>query len=474
MEVDCHIPRAGLKLLDRYVLNKQIAKGGFSSVWAVSDTESKLRVAAKCIQDPMHDTAIETEIYRDLGSTEGFAGYYDFCVEGTCSYILLERLHSDLFHAYRSKRERFTEEYVYSLGIQMFDRIESLHKLGFVHRDLKPTQFMFKRHSKLLYLIDFNLARKYPKSFAYISQQKGGLVGNITYASLSAHTIEQQTRRDDCESLLYVLLYLLKGSLPWQGSIDKSREPIGQVVSIKSKTPIVELCRGLPAEFSFLVGRARSMTFDEKPDYDFFKNTLDALRRKLQPSLTLEVNLSVEPLYSLNSNSLLTTSFMSYTDLSPDLSPVKLDSGVPTESSLKLTKTLRKSGSQRHLSRSKDADNISQEESLRQARSPGASVRHKPAQSLKQMFCHGSLESKKPEESLDATRRSLQKHTRLIKKVTKKLRRNLPRGLNHEALLRSKEFCGDIQVLPEHTPDKVSEVQTKAVAEAFSGNCLVF
>mmetsp|Transcript_10540 Transcript_10540/g.20263 ORF Transcript_10540/g.20263 Transcript_10540/m.20263 type:complete len:417 (-) Transcript_10540:22-1272(-) len=416
MEADCATPRAGLKLLDRYTLDRKIAKGGFSSVWAVTDSQSKLKVAAKCVQDPMHNSMREAEIYRDLSSEEGFAEYYDYCIQDNCFFILLERLNRDLFYAYRSKREKFTEEYIYGLGVQMFERIESLHKLGYVHRDLKPSQFMFKRSSHLLYLIDFNLARKYPKTFAYISQHKGGLVGNVTYASLSAHTIEQQTRRDDCESILYILLYFLKGSLPWQGLLEKGREQIGLVASIKSKTPITELCRGLPVEFSILLNRARSMTFEETPDYPFFKATLQSLHRKFRPTPmhTLDATPSSSGLYSLSNTSLMSVSIMSFTDASPDNSPIKLDSGIPTDTSLKVTDMSPKPKSNR--------------------------------------FCS------------------------LLKKPTKKLKRNLPKGINREALLRSKEFFKESES-EEDLPPCIGEgglMEVKEELDKKAGNCLMF
>lgn len=334
MEAESHLVKPGLKLLDRFVLEKQIGKGGFCSVWAATDTTGELKVAAKCVQDPSHYSMREAEIYRDLSNTEGFAEYYGHCLQDNCFFILLERLHRDLFQFYRSKHDKFTEEYVYGLGVQMFDRIENLHRLGFVHRDLKPSQFMLKRQSPLLYLVDFNLSRKFPKSFGYVSQHKGGIVGNVIYASLSAHSIEQQTRRDDCESLLYIILYLIKGSLPWQGVLGKGREQIGQVASIKTKTPISELCRDLPIEFAALISKARSMTFEEAPDYAFFKHSLEAIQRKagLKMKLTVDTSKLSNSLYSLQTNSLMSASMLTCSDCSP----TKLDTEVvATDTSIK-------------------------------------------------------------------------------------------------------------------------------------------
>lgn len=310
--------RPGLNLLDRYVLHKQIAKGGFSSVWAVYDTLLNAKVAAKCVKDPMHNSMREAEIYRDLSNLEGFATFYDSVLKENCFFIFIERLHSDLQHTFNTKPKSFTAEYVYTLGIQMFSRIETLHSLGFVHRDLKPSQFMSKHGSSLLYLIDFNLSRKFPKSLASVSQQKGGMVGNIAFASLHAHSIEQQTRRDDCESILYILLYFLRGKLPWQGLLHKGRENLSQVISVKAKFPIAELCRGLPQELGILLSKVRSMTFNETPSYSFFISTLETLKLKHLPSVS-----QIFGILPKSSNSLMTTTFMSSAEEIPKLSADK-------------------------------------------------------------------------------------------------------------------------------------------------------
>jgi serine/threonine protein kinase len=303
----------------------------------------------------------EVEIYHDLAKRAGFAAFYDYCSIDNCLFIFMERLAKDMSYLYRTKRNKFTEEYVYTLGAQMFERIETLHNLGYVHRDLKPSQFMFKRHSSQLHLVDFNLARKYPKSFAYVSQHNGGFVGNVTYASISAHKIGQQTRRDDCESVLYIIIYLLKSSLPWQSKgQDRGREPASQVLTVKMRTPLAELCKDLPAELGIMLSRARAMTFEEAPDYGFFKSTLMNLGNKLCKSLSTELNL-ISPVTILskphrssmqdstcslaNSSMLSGLSTVSVLDNSPGLGPKKPSSSSSTSPtrSLKSAKALKES-----------------------------------------------------------------------------------------------------------------------------------
>jgi serine/threonine protein kinase len=312
------------------------------------------------MENPLHNPMQEVEIYRDLAKSAGFAAFYNYCSLDSCFFIFLERLTKDMYHMFRTKRSKFTEEYVYTLGAQMFERIETLHKLGYVHRDLKPSQFMYKRHSAQLHLVDFNLARKYPISFAYVSQHNGGFVGNATFASVSAHKIGQQTRRDDCESVLYIIIYLLKSSLPWQSNgQDRGREPVSQVFTVKMKTPLSELCKGLPVELGIMLSRARATTFEEAPDYAFFKSTLLNLRKKCGRSLSTELNLASpvlseayrsskqESTFSLANSSMLSgLSTLSVFDNSPGLSPTKdrsTSSGASPTKSLRFAKGLKES-----------------------------------------------------------------------------------------------------------------------------------
>jgi serine/threonine protein kinase len=342
----------------------------------------------------------EAEIYRKLEGEQGFAKFYGHCLHESSFFIILERLHHDLSYCFHNKRANFTEAYVYGLGLQMFQRIQSLHGCGYVHRDLKPSQFLIKRRSSDLYLVDFNLSRKYPKSFAFTTQGKGGIVGNAVFASVSAHSTEQQTRRDDCESILYIIIYLLKGSLPWQGLLSKGREKMGTVVSLKSRTMPHDLCSGLPTELATMLGRVRAMAFEETPDYRYFKGTLEMLMRR-------------------------------HTSIHPqglDVLPSLLGS-LESSSQIQMTGSLRSSV----------ADSPSKIESGHST-FPSTNKRNKP---IKTNSVEGSL----------------------LKLATKKLKRNLPQGINRDVILKAMEFCDEPAEPPPDEPP---------VPAVNSEKCLVF
>ena len=107
------------------------------------------------------------------------------------------------------------------LGQQMVDRLQTLHSKGYIHRDLRPEHFLYGRGKRpnRLYLTGLNTSKKYlrmDKKHADYRDNKQSFTGTARFLSLNAHMGIQQSRRDDIESLMYILIYLIKTSLPWQ------------------------------------------------------------------------------------------------------------------------------------------------------------------------------------------------------------------------------------------------------------------
>jgi casein kinase 1 len=163
---------------------------------------------------------------------------------------------------------------------QMITRIEYIHSKGFVHRDVKPDNFLIGRLNKKeqIYIIDFGLAKRYKdeKTGKHIPYEEGkSLIGTARYASINTHLGVDQSRRDDIEALAYILIYFMKGSLPWQGLKAKNmKEKYDKIKEKKISTSIHELCEGLSNDFVKFITYARELKFDSKPDYIFLKNII--------------------------------------------------------------------------------------------------------------------------------------------------------------------------------------------------------
>ena len=173
------------------------------------------------------------------------------------------------------------------LGYQMVNILQYIHDRHIIHRDIKPDNFVMgaKENNDRLYILDFGLAKKYRSSrtlrqYPYIKKKK--LTGTARYASIHALEAYEQSRRDDLESVGYVLMYFLRGELPWQGLRVKSKEDrYKRILEKKKETSSEELCVGFPREFYQYVDYTKKLEYEEDPDYDMLKQLfLDVIKKR--------------------------------------------------------------------------------------------------------------------------------------------------------------------------------------------------
>ena len=147
---------------------------------------------------------------------------------------------------------------------------------------MKPDNFLIGQNNRaMVYIIDFGLAKRYinPKTGKHIPYRNGkSLTGTARYASISTHMGIEQSRRDDLEGAAYMLIYLLRGNLPWQGLIYKDKEDKHQkIMQCKTGTSLENLCKGLPTDFQVFLRYTKTLKFDEDPDYNYLRGLLKGL-----------------------------------------------------------------------------------------------------------------------------------------------------------------------------------------------------
>uniref|UniRef100_A0A803MRN6 non-specific serine/threonine protein kinase n=1 Tax=Chenopodium quinoa TaxID=63459 RepID=A0A803MRN6_CHEQI len=198
-------------------------------------------------------------------------------VEGDYNVLVMDLLGPSLEDLFNFCSRKFSLKTVLMLADQMINRIEFVHSKSFLHRDIKPDNFLMGlgRRANQVYVIDFGLAKKYRDTTTHQHipyRDNKNLTGTARYASMNTHLGIEQSRRDDLESLGYVLMYFLRGSLPWQGlKAGTKKQKYERISEKKVSTSIEALCRGYPTEFASYFHYCRSLRFDDKPDYAYLK-----------------------------------------------------------------------------------------------------------------------------------------------------------------------------------------------------------
>ncbi len=174
--------------------------------------------------------------------------------------------------------KKFSIKTVCMLAYQMINILQYIHEKHIIHRDIKPDNFVMglNENNAHLYIIDFGLSKKYRSSktlmqYPLIKRKK--LVGTARYASIHALEEFEQSRRDDLESVGYVLIYFLKGRLPWQGLKAKGKEErYMKILTKKKEIKSEELCKGFPFIFQNFVHYSKNLDYLEEPDYENLKD----------------------------------------------------------------------------------------------------------------------------------------------------------------------------------------------------------
>ncbi|OAY34618.1 casein kinase 1-like protein 10 isoform X2 [Manihot esculenta] len=263
----------------KFKLGRKIGSGSFGELYLGVNVQTGEEVAVKLepVKTKHPQLHYESKLYMLLQGGTGIPHLKWFGVEADYNVMVIDLLGPSLEDLFNYCNRKFTLKTVLMLADQLINRVEYMHSRGFLHRDIKPDNFLMGlgRKANQVYVIDYGLAKKYRdlqthKHIPY--RENKNLTGTARYASVNTHLGVEQSRRDDLESLGYVLMYFLRGSLPWQGlRAGTKKQKYDKISEKKVSTPIEVLCKSYPSEFVSYFHYCRALRFEDKPDYSYLK-----------------------------------------------------------------------------------------------------------------------------------------------------------------------------------------------------------
>lgn len=263
-----------------FLFGDPIGSGSFGSVFEGQNVQTGEKVAIK--KETMGrgnppQLIYEMQVLKSMNGATGFPRAMVFWKGNGFSALAMSLVGKNLDQIFERCRKKFTVHTVLMLADQMISRLEFLHEKNVIHRDIKPENFTvgLGQESNIVYLIDFGLSKTYRDPLTHIHipfRERRSLVGTIRYASVNNHLGIEVSRRDDLESLAYVLFYFLRGHLPWQGVRSHTKQArMLKIQDMKRRITPEELCQGFPSEFGVFLNMVRNLGFDEKPNYTEYR-----------------------------------------------------------------------------------------------------------------------------------------------------------------------------------------------------------
>ena len=252
----------------KYNLISKIGEGSFGSIYKAENIRTSEYVAIKVepIDSGLNLLKSESKIYQYLLNTDGIPTVKWYGKDDKNYYMVINLLDKSL-EELKEEKQQFSLRLTLQIGIQLLTLMKNIHNKGLVHRDIKPENFLLglNNNKKQIYLIDFGLCKTYLNGNTHIEMKNtSGLIGSKTYASLNAHNLNELSRRDDLESLGYMLIYFYIGNLPWREEIN-----IGNIIKYKTEIIYNEKVPEFLKKFMMYI---RGLNFTETPNYELLIN----------------------------------------------------------------------------------------------------------------------------------------------------------------------------------------------------------
>ena len=269
--------------IERYQLRKEIGQGTFSRVFSAVDISSGAHIAIKYPLDPHSSKMLlrEGKVMSLLSTCTLIPRLIDFSRKPP--YIAMEKLGKSLLQIHRKTRV-FSVKTTAMVAIKAINALEELHSHGYLHNDIKADNLVTSRNhtDNRLYLIDFGLSSPYKINGTHVIYcENTNFKGSAFFSSMNNLRGIRSSRRDDLEALGYVLVYLVKGKLPWFDCKKDGKTSLDTIKVRRLSCSVEKLCEGLEPEFREFIVETQAIGFSDCPKYDYFRAKFARLVKRL-------------------------------------------------------------------------------------------------------------------------------------------------------------------------------------------------
>ena len=273
-------------LFQKYRIIKLLSSDSNNLVYQGINIIDKSKVAIKLENKVAGKDNLTNESYILLNlKGQGIPEIIGFGHSGKYNVLIEELLGKSLQELYEQNDNEIPLKDICMIGIQILERLQYIHSKYIIHRNINPSNFLIgTKNPSLIYMIDFAHAKKYRSSrtgnhIKFSLNQK--INGQISYISANAMRGGEQSRKDDLESFGYMIIYLLKGFLPWK-EFENNKNKFKKIYELKNKISSARLCRYLPEEIKILIEYTKKLSFEQEPNYEYLRGLFKEILMKME------------------------------------------------------------------------------------------------------------------------------------------------------------------------------------------------